>query len=117
MMEIILNAALLGLVLVGVVSIMHTIALKMVMPSHPQSLMLLMPVSQKNEELELALRDADLRARIFGGGLCQKVIILDCGMDEESRRICEATCKSSSAMTVCGCDELPELLRKCDLQN
>lgn len=116
MMEIILNVALLCLVLIGAVSIMHKIALKMVMPHRPQDLLLLLPISEKNEELELVLRNADLRARIFGGKLCRKVLVLDCGMDTESRKICEAACRDSDAMILCGCDELSELLCKSDLQ-
>lgn len=117
MIEIILNTALLCLVLVGAVSLMHTVALKMMTPSHPQNLTLIMPVSTKDDELELALRSIRLRSQIYGERFCENVIILDCGMDAESRKICDAICTDTDSMTVCGCDELPEILRKTNLQN
>lgn len=117
MFEIILNTALLCLVLVGAVSLMHTVALKMTLPSRSRSLTLIMPVSSRDEELELALRSVKLRTQIYGERFCENVIILDCGLDEESRKICEAICMDSDSMTVCRRDELPELLSKSDLQN
>lgn len=117
MLKILLNVILLFLVLTGAVTIMHKIALKMLAPGKPENMVLILPLRQMNEELELILRDADLRARIFGARLCKKIIILDCGMDKECLRFCQTACKSLDTLTLCEFEDLEAYLRESSLQN
>lgn len=42
-----------------------------------------------DEETELALRAAVQKLKWLGGGDEKKILCLDCGMDEETREICE----------------------------
>lgn len=117
MLEIILNVILLFLVLTGIVTIMHKIALKMVSPRNPENMLLVLPLKQINEELELILRDANLRARVFGARLYKKIIILDCGMDEDSLRFCRTACRNFDSLTLCRYEDLEGYLRESSLQN
>lgn len=117
MLEIILNVILLFLVLTGIVTIMHKIALKLLSPRNPENMVLVLPLKQMNDELELILRDADLRARVFGAKLYKKIIILDCGMDDDCLRFCKTACKSVDSLTLCKYEDLECYLRESSLQN
>ena len=62
--------------------------------------MIIVPISGHNEEAELLLRSAASRVK-WMGDTQQKVICLDCDMDEETRAICAAISKEYSFMEVC----------------
>lgn len=53
------------------------------------------------EEAEMALRAAVQRLKWMGGREEKQVLCLDCGMDEETRRICEAMAREYDIIELC----------------
>lgn len=82
---------LLGVLLsiLGLVEVCRVITLWILRTKEENDAMMIVPIRGHNEEAELLLRSAAARAKWTGGSRLQRVICLDCGMDEETRVVCE----------------------------
>ena len=69
-------------------------------------IILIEPLSSGAENAEYILRKAASEARWLSGKPVYSVICLDCGMDSETRRICELICSEYGFMRLCSREEL-----------
>ncbi len=63
------------------------------------------------KEAEVALRGAVHRLRMYGGTEEKKVLCLDRGMDEETKRVCKLTARDTQMVEICSEEELANLLK------
>lgn len=110
------NIVLLFLVLIGTVTVFQKISLRLLSIGKNREVVLLLPVGENERELEMVLRTANMRMKNFGKGFCKKIVVLDCGMDAESRKICEACCRDYPALTVCRERESEYFLNRANTQ-
>lgn len=57
------------------------------------ALILVVPIKGKQDDAEYVLRSAAARIKWISRGRQDRLICLDCDMDEETRKICEGICK------------------------
>ena len=70
---------------------------------------IVVPIGEHREEAETILRSAVLRLRWLGVGEPGEILCVDCGMDEETRRICEAVCRESPFVQILKAEEIEEV--------
>lgn len=75
----------------------------------PGKLYLVVPMGGHDEEAELVLRSACERVRWLPGGGAE-LLLVDCGMDEETRRICDMTCADLPELQFCRPDEVGKII-------
>lgn len=57
-----------------------------------ENLIILVPIRGSSNDAEILLRSAATKAMWVYGGAIEKVICLDCGADEETKKICMSIC-------------------------
>lgn len=92
MLYIIRDILIILLVIIGLVDVVRTVILFFMNYKGKNEIMVIVPIKGHNEEAEIMLRNAATRIRWYGGGCFQKVICLDCGMDEETKNVCKNMC-------------------------
>ncbi|MCI1964671.1 MAG: hypothetical protein LKJ17_00845 [Oscillospiraceae bacterium] len=70
---------------------------------------LILTMTGHDEDAELVLRSACERLRWMPDRQAE-LIVVDCGMDEETRRICELTCFDLPEICLCRPDEVNNIL-------
>ncbi len=88
---------------IGAAEILRMILLRVLKTDRPGRLMLTLSFSGRDEQAELRLRSALERASWMPGGA--KVVCLDRGMDEETRRVCEMVCGDHPGVILCTPDD------------
>jgi hypothetical protein len=112
------------LMILGLVEVFRALTLQLLRTKGGNRLMMIVPIHGHNEEAELLLRSAATRVKWMDGVRRQRVICLDCGMDDETKEICEAVCRDYGFMEVCSvsefehlfgdyADEMMEIYREC----
>lgn len=74
-------------------------------------MLIVVPVTGHDEEAEFVLRSAAQRAKWMGGKDEKRVLCVDCGMDEETRHICETICREYRFMEIVTPEELGSRFR------
>lgn len=100
------------LVILGLVELFRMAAFQLLRTKGESDIMIIVPVYGHNEEAELLLRSAAARVKWTGGMSQQRVVCLDCGMDEETKEICQTISKDYSFMDICPLSEFEELFGK-----
>ncbi len=100
------------LVILGLVELFRMAAFQLLRTKGENDIMIIVPVYGHNEEAELLLRSAAARIKWTGGMSQQRVVCLDCGMDEETKEICDTISKDYSFMDVCPLAQFEELFGK-----
>lgn len=95
--------------LVLAVELIRFLAMRMMGTGGDGKMMIVVPVSGHNEDAEFLLRSAASKARWIGGNLVDRVICLDCGMDEETEQVCTRTCEEFPFMYISTPDSLLEI--------
>lgn len=88
------------LMIIGLVDIFRIVILWFLRAHEEGEIMIVVPISGHNEEAELLLRSAAAKVKFMDGIKPSEVICLDCGMDEETRNICEKIVKGYSFMRI-----------------
>ena len=81
------------LAIIGLIDLVRMVALFFLRTESDKNMLFVIPIEGHNEEAEALLRHAAARIKWFGGGRFRKIVCLDCGMDAETRKICELVCK------------------------
>ena len=81
------------LAIIGLIDLVRMVALFFLRTESDKNMLFVIPIEGHNEEAEALLRHAAARVKWFGGGRFRKIVCLDCGMDAETRKICELVCK------------------------
>ena len=116
MAEGIFYSVVLLFVLIGIVAVLQWIMLRLITPKGKAKIFMVVPVSKDDEDAELLLRSANLRANIMGSNCCGEVLVVDCGMDDTLRSICKSASRDFNNVKVCSCDELVGLINNHGLQ-
>ena len=110
MLAIICNAICIFLLIVGAVELIRILILSFLNVNSEQDSAFLVIPKGDHEEAEYLLRNAITRAKWIEFNNDQKIICLDCGMDEETRKICESICADYEFMQICKPYELYDVL-------
>lgn len=81
------------LTIIGLVEIIRMIILWFLHSPKEKSAILIIPIKEKTENIEQILRSAAAKVNFLGEKYCKKIICLDCGADDETKKICEKFCK------------------------
>ena len=81
------------LAIIGLIDLVRMVALFFLRTESDKNMLFVIPIEGHNGEAEALLRHAAARVKWFGGGRFRKIVCLDCGMDAETRKICELVCK------------------------
>lgn len=71
-----------------------------------REIILIEPICQKQEDAEYVLRCAAQRVKWMGKNGPDRVICLDCNMDEETKKMCEMVCRDYPFIEMCTKDEM-----------
>ena len=82
------------LMVLGLIEIIKSIIIRITSPkNYMENSTIVIPVKQHNEEIEFLLRRAIYKVLWDNPRKNTNIICLDCGMDYETRKICELMCK------------------------
>ncbi len=82
-----------------------------VFPASKARCVVLYPVKGHREDVEYLLR-ALLKQMDRGNSRRLRILVVDCGMDEETRRICSLFLKDNPELELCGAQELGDRICK-----
>lgn len=86
------------LMIVGLVDLCKMVILWILRTKEEDEFMIVVPISGHNEEAEFLLRSAAAKVLFTDTLKTTEVICLDCGMDDETRKICETIVDGYSFM-------------------
>lgn len=93
----------------GIVEISRLFLFWLLKTEHPGKLFLAVSLCGHNDDVEVVLRSACERAKWMIGGEAA-VLVVDCGMDEETRRICEIACRDMPELRLCRPEDLAQTI-------
>lgn len=114
MMETIVYSILMMFVLIGVISTIYYVSMRLMCKKAIGKYVIVIPVNAELRDVAGSLCAANLRINLLGDTCRGRVIAVDCGMDESEKSICYDMCREESGMYICTPEELPALLQKED---
>lgn len=112
MTETILFTVIAILSVIGIADLIRMLTDKILGGAKKQYLLSIIPCKGHEEELEYLVRNAYSRL----SGLCSSgnccILLVDCGMDEETREICGLICEKFDCVELCGENELESVLKE-----
>ena len=109
MLETILTCAGVLLALYGLVGVIRSVVFYLLTSRHDGEQALLVRLRQDDAEAEL--RAAMEKLQMYGSKVACVIIGVDCGLDEETLRICRIISKESGNVRLCKPEELAELMK------
>lgn len=100
------------LCIVGASEIIWNIVLHLIKPKDNDRPVVLLRLKGTAENTEQKLRSADVITRLLGGGGCDGLVVVDCGMDDEARDIASKYVAPKENIAICTPEELFEVLKK-----
>lgn len=97
-----------ALMVLGAVDICRLLSLHIYKPNKEDFSMLIVPISSHNEEAEMLIRSAAARVN-WSCGSPKRLICLDCGMDDETRRVCQTLISEYSFLEIKNVEDFNEL--------
>lgn len=112
MTEAILFAVLAVLSVIGIADLIRILTDKILGGAKKQYLLSVIPCKGHEEEIEYLVRSTYswLSSRCSGGACC--ILLVDCGMDEETREICGLICEQLDCVELCEESELDHVLKE-----
>lgn len=104
------------LMIFGAVEICRAINLHMYKSKEEGYNMLVIPIGPHNEDAELLIRSAAARVS-WDYGIAKKLICLDCGMDDNTRQVCENLKWTYNFLEIKTVDELDDILSSFEKSN
>lgn len=111
MTEAILFTVIAFLSVIGIADLIRMLIEKILNGAQKQYLLSIIPCKGHEEELEYLVRNAYSRLSGLGSSSCC-ILLVDCGMDEESRKICEIICEKLDCVELCQENELDCVLKE-----
>ncbi len=109
MLQIIFSAIGLFLFVLGCIELARIITLA-IYKSKNKNLMLVVMIDSNDTDVEFLLRSAIAKSKWMGLDY-KRIICLDCGMDEESRKICEIIIKDYPSVELCNVSEFEAIIK------
>ncbi len=104
MLETIAVIVVLILCTLGAVELCRALSFRFLLPARCKDFLVLVPVRGHDDTMEIELRCAVSRVKWFRGQA--QVICLDCGMDEETKMLCAASCEQLGGVMLMTPEEL-----------
>ncbi len=98
MLYIIRDIIFIILAIIGLVQIARSVVLFFMRSKKDGDVIMVVPIHGHDEEAEIVLRHAAARVKWVSGGRFKKVVCLDCGMDDETKKICDTVCRDYEFM-------------------
>lgn len=111
MFEILLKTVFVLFAILGMVEAFRIFLFWLLKTENSGKLYLIISMSGHDEEAEMVLRSACERVRWIPDSETE-LIVIDCGMDEETRQICEMACFDLPEIHLCRPDEIGKILCK-----
>lgn len=111
MADIILGLLVIFLSLTGFVSCIRFLIFRVYRNRNDKTIMLITPAFQGCEDIEYTLRSCAAKIRWMGRVRPYRVICLDTGMDETTRKICKKICSEYEFMELADKEKLDRILR------
>jgi hypothetical protein len=109
MLETVSTISFVLLAVVGAADLVRFLMNRMLRTNNQGRLYLILTIHGHEEGAEIMLTSAIERLKWIAGE-DKKVICVDCGMDEETRKICRIISAQNHGVEICTPDELAELL-------
>jgi hypothetical protein len=93
----------------GVLEFFRIIMYWLLKTGNSGKLFLVVSIKGHDEEAEMVLRGAVERAKWLESGGAQ-VVCLDCGMEDETRRICEIVCRETGKVKIYTPEEIGKII-------
>ena len=106
MPEIIISALLLIPAVIGTIAVVQDVMLYFLTPKKSDSPVLIVPFDSKDDNAEIILKGAGMRARLFGSRYCCKVIALDTSGEYKNSEICLMSFDDMNYVDICDREEL-----------
>lgn len=110
MLETIFYAILLLLTVLGVVFCAREFMLLLLVPPKRKGISIVIPISGHSEDIEYTVMCVVKRNRWFDRFKNANIILLDCGIDEDTRQICVMLCKRFKELKMAQAGELEQVL-------
>lgn len=111
MLRLICDIVCVFLLILGLVEVIRFIIIKLMVVKKDRDELVVLPIYGHNEEAELLLRSVATKIR-WNDLDCEKLIVcLDCGMDEETKHICNIVSSEYDFMRVYNMDEFEAMFR------
>lgn len=111
-MNILLQMTLAFLVVFGIFSLVQNISWHLMSFKKDKNIIVLVPLNKADEDVELIVRGIVSRMNHIAFGMNFTVLLVDYGLDDERRNICDTMCRRSSILKLCPADKLSHYLRK-----
>ena len=96
---------------IGIADLIRLLTEKILGGAKKQVLFSIIPCKGHEEELEYLVRNAYIRLSSHGSGSCC-ILLVDCGMDEETREICGLLCDRLDCVELCEENELDRVIKE-----
>ena len=109
MFEMMINVVFALFAIVGIVELFRVLLFRILKIKQIGKLYFVVPMKGHNEEAELVLRSAHERIQWLPD--CEaEVLVVDCGMDEETKQICEIASFDLSGIRLCRPDDVEQII-------
>ena len=95
-------------IFIGVLSVLNYILLKILMPKKGGSYVLIVPPDSSGGDVAGLVYNLALKFGVFGLFKNIKIKVVDCGMSEDAKEMCDVLQKQSENIEVCNCNEIFE---------
>lgn len=109
MFDLIMKVVFVLLAVIGMAELFRIFLFRLLKTRNPGTLYLVISFCGHDEEAELALRSAAERLKWSGHGQA-RLLCVDRGMDEETRKLCELVCEENPEIIFCSDGELGKIL-------
>lgn len=111
MLRLIYDIVCVFLLILGLVEVIKFIVMKLMVVKKYKDELIVLPIYGHNEEAELLLRSVATKVKWDNISGERLVICLDCGMDEETKHICDTVSSEYNFMRVYNMDEFEAMFK------
>ncbi|HZJ78094.1 MAG TPA: hypothetical protein VFD52_04795 [Clostridia bacterium] len=109
-MDAILFLFFLTFVILGIVASLYYVMLRVLQPGKDERYSVVLVAQKGDKQAAGKLCAVNMRLSLLGDGSKAKVILVDCGMGDEERRICERMGRESDNVYICKPDKLEKYI-------
>lgn len=110
MLDLVCRVLVAFLAIVGLTEVCRFLILWLLQPRKAGRMVVLLAVQGHDEEMEYRLKSVAEKMKWMNGTENKEIVCVDCGMDEETKTICEKICERNSFIYFCSNRELPQIL-------
>ena len=112
MLDMISKIILVLFVIIGLTEFCRILIMWLYRPKHSEKITIVVSIHGHQEDAEFILRSAVEKVRWMGGPEQKQLICVDCGMDDETRKICQMISNQYSFVEICNAQNLTARLEQ-----